>query len=836
MNAFWITLLSIVGGTGVVAIERWNQKRLAHLQRQQIRYLRILPHANTTVDGVKVLRMVDQFAGYKRTEAERLKKGLEWFRFLVHKDVEGKLSFYLGFTEDRTTGVMRTWATLYPDSELHPVPHTEVPLPKGTDGYGGYFVVREKGERAGLPLRSFDARNDDWPDVLYSLDAGEKGTEVWLDLSFSPASIRDLKRTVERAKKAILPAQNEPGGRGRSGVTKFAREVAQEFDPRQAGRPFRREERVPSIRKTDLGTDEQERLRSLRRRYTGRESAFHVSLSLYVEGTQNAAVAQTAATTLASVLDHDNGVRFVRSRKTRIGEIAPLPSRRRWMLWTGEELANLLHLPDGSHRIYRYIPRLAKGQRSLKKGELEQGIGIGTLSHPLFPGRKVAIPLEQFTKHFVLTGITGSGKSSTAIEIFQSVLDQWIADPNGSPGFSYFDPARETVATILTRLLKAEQDGAKIPWEKVHYAYLGPTEYPLGLNLLHHEQGEAIDAVAKEVLGLLKYAYAGDTPRMDRLVENALLTLLEDRRTHTILGIVPILTDEDFRNRILPHVRDPIVRQFWEREVQDAALDPILNRLSPLLTNRTMRRMFGQQKWSLDIRKYMDEGHIFLWDLLNVSQENVKLTVGHIMTQYYQAAKTRSSGAKPHILAVDEAHLVQLPVMAKIIAETRKFGLCLGPITQNIGQFQDWLVEAIRENVGTILTCTQGVGSAGTVSAMTAGAFTKEYLQTLPERVVAVYTKSKNEEGRSEVTTFTVESEPPYMYMPNGQIADYRNESEVKAAIDWALKKGKELQKRDGTFYKQVDAEIEGYLGGEQTLLQGEDSVSSTMRPTEWEV
>lgn len=40
------------------------------------------------------------------------------------------------------------------------------------------------------------------------------------------------------------------------------------------------------------------------------------------------------------------------------------------MLWTGEELANLLHLPEGGHRVYQYILRLAKGQRSLKKGEL----------------------------------------------------------------------------------------------------------------------------------------------------------------------------------------------------------------------------------------------------------------------------------------------------------------------------------------------------------------------------------------------------------------------------------------------------------------------------------
>jgi len=819
LDTLLLGAISATGLAGIVAAERWNQRRIYQDQRKQVRYFRILPHVDITLDPARIIRMVEQLAGYKRSEVDRFKKGREWYRLLVHKGKDGQIAFYFSYPQDRQTGIKRTFSSVYPEAELHDVSHEDVPLPskqKTDESYSGMFVLREKGEKEGLPLHSFDVKNDYWPDVLASMEAGEKDSEVWLDLVFSPTSNRELKKAVERAANAIHPKMS--GNHPNSDLSSFGKAVLEEFTSngtsRKPQKPFQ-----PN-KKAELDFDELERLRALKRRYTGREDAFHVSLALHVEAPYAPGIAQTVGTTLSSMMSFDNGLRLVRVKKRLVADLCPIPRRHQLMIWTGQELANILHLPPGTHRIYKYIPHLARGQRSLGKNELTEGVSIGHLQHPLQQGRQVSIPYEQFTKHFVLTGMTGSGKSSTALMMIQSLLDQWIKDPNRAPGLSYFDPARETVATILTRLLKAELEGAHIPWEKVHYAYLGPTEYPLGLNLLHYE-GQSISVVAKEVLGLLKYAYAGDTPRMDRLVENALLTLLEDRKQHTIMGIVPVLTDENFRNRILPNVKDPIIRQFWSRKIDDAGIDPILNRLSPLITDITMRRMFGQKKWSLNIRKMMDEGHIFLWDLLNVSKENVKLAAGHLAMQYHQTAKNRSSGSRLHVLAYDEAHLVQIPIMEKIIAEDRKFGLCLGLITQYISQFQPWLVDAITENVGTILTCTQGPKSAAAISTMTAGSFDKEYLQKLPERIVAVYTKTKNEDRRSEVTTFTVTSDPPFMYMDNGQIANHESKEDVQRALRWALKKGNDLQARDGTHYSQVDQEIEEYLNY-KTALQDE--------------
>src|SRR5690606_30885782 len=100
----------------------------------------------------------------------------------------------------------------------------------------------------------------------------------------------------------------------------------------------------------------------------------------------------------------------------------------------------------------------------------------------------------------------------------------------------------------------------------------------------------------------------------------------------------------------------------------------------------------------------------------NVPTDDLRLIAGTIITKYHHVAKMRGTGSRLHTLILDEAHLLQIPVLSKIIAEDRKFGLSLGLSTQYLGQFQDWLMDAVTENVGTILSCTQGDKSAARVS------------------------------------------------------------------------------------------------------------------------
>jgi len=154
-----------------------------------------------------------------------------------------------------------------------------------------------------------------------------------------------------------------------------------------------------------------------------------------------------------------------------------------------------------------------------------------------------------------------------------------------------------------------------------------------------------------------------------------------------------------------------------------------------------------------------------LIDILGLSNFNIKTTVGHLIHVYHNTAKQRPIGSKIHLMMIDEAHLVQVPVLAKIIAEDRKFGFGLGLITQEIEQFTDpKLKHAIKSSMGTILSCAHMAG-AKNVEEMTSGHLEASFLSRLRERNVAVFTRSKKD-GRSTITTCVVKNEPPHVYMP----------------------------------------------------------------------
>jgi hypothetical protein len=771
-----IVKMTVFSGIGlllfiVVTVIAWYVLILTK-NKKSYRYVRIVPHVDGRNTTAMLNTMIQQIHGYKRPFWERLFKGREWFHWYAYSGKDG-IAFYVGFPLDRELGIKKAITNAYPTAELHPVKKDELPLPSG--GVIGRMKLTKKGTFSALPLSSYSGR-DFVGDALMYLEKGS-----WLSLTFSPDSGRELRKCIRKVEHRLLKKKKQ----------------------------------------AELGLDsfEREQLKSMTTRFSGGEKAFQVEISVQSTHEFGSGIVSSIATSISSAMNLENGLYFHRVRKGI--SFAPYPLFNK-MTWTGSELMNLLHFPDMAHNVIDQVPHLERGQRMLDKKELATGISIGTLQHPVVKDRRVCISKQQFTKHFVLTGKTGSGKSSTVIEIIQDMIDEWIENPQKAPGFSFFDPASVTALTVLNRLLKAEKDGKKVDWSKVHYVGFKDTEYPPSLNLLHRRKSEDISTVTANIMDLFKTVYPGATPRMDRILENSIGSLLSDKKQHSILGVVPLLLDDRFQAKVkanLTGIDNKIYKDFWGKEAPknlDTIVDPVLNRISPFRTSSYMRRMFGRAKWSLDIRKWMDEGHIVLFDLLGMNEKDTTLVVGHIITQYHQTVIRRPEGSKLHMTMIDEAHLVQIPILPTIIAFDRKFGLSLGLITQYVGQFDSTLRYAIQENIGNIFTCSQGTNSASVVEEMVAGRFRKDYLQTLPDRVAAVYTQSEqlvNGKSIYAPTTCTVISDPPFIYLPNGQLADYKDRKAMDEAKRWSLEKAKELQKRDGEHIKVIDEDVARYLG-----------------------
>ncbi|MFC5402922.1 DNA translocase FtsK [Cohnella soli] len=827
------------GSAAIIAGVQISENSRRKKYRASYRYIRILQHEENVQSVDQIKRWTLVLSEYQRTWAHRQRKGREWFRLLFHKDQAGKIGIYLGFPEDRITGIKNLVKNTYPLAEIHDIPHTDLPLggnpsmpkdkkprKKKNEIECGYFDLQQKGEMEGLALQTYAGQHS-LEEVLLSLQAVD--SEAWLDIMFSPESNRSLKRAVEKTKKAIEhKGISKPTGQAGRAGGQFVEDLKKSFslDPnvrpdqysKATAKPAAQQRKAPL---SEMDHDDRSQLQTLQKRYTGREAAFEVAIRLLVVGEYAEALAQTTAANIRSYLQMDNGLRFIKNRnmKAKVEERVPYRPTQTFLM-TGDEIANLVRLPVAKHRVMDNVPHLKKGQRSLEADELSTGISIGKLIHPIQVKREVKISHTQMNKHFLLVGKTGSGKSSELLEIVESLINDFIDNPKTAPGFTFSDPARDTVATILNRLRQKELAGKKVDWSRVHYFYPADPDYSLPLNLLYHKENEMPDDVVEDVVATLTGLFEITGPRMEHVMRNAVTTLvLDPGQKHSLLGIIPLLRDERFRKRVLARVHEDSIKEFWKHDFPgyekqlDQVISPIVNRLSPFKTNKLMQRMFGQQEWRLDIRKWMDEGHIVLFNWRGVNEKILSLAGNKITNQYHAEFQGRSTSAKTHYTIWDEAHRTPFKIINKMIAEDRKFGSSCGFSTQFPEQLPGDLLNSFTEIAGNVFTTKLGKKSAGIIQGVTAGAFSAQYLQELPERVVAIFTESIVN-GRADQTTFTVECDPPYLFHPDGsgRWANHKDEEEMERAIQWGLEKGRELMARDTTPAQKADELINEYL------------------------
>ncbi len=725
----------------------------------QVKWLRIIPVEKQSYEAEKVpskLTSAVQFA---------------YWRFACNN--EGRIEIYAGSPPERFTELKKAIRQRYPNADLQDIQdlgqeYSHTQFVNRIGALGGELNTRAK-------LESI-------------LDSLENGSSV--EIAFESRQDHEFK----------APIRNRLNQRQNSGRSVTKESIWNPF----AGSTTSHNRKDKSTKANESAEDRENR-RLLEAALQDNTNYFKVTIRIQ---TQSQKHLQSIFNELANQLRDSHRIQLASTKKQRLWK----DSEGAESLWRESELETLIQIPDMGHHVAARIPKLKIGQRTLADDEMTVGVAVGRLIHPVKPSRLVKIPTSQFLQHYFLGGKNGSGKSSTEVQMTQSMIDDWLIDPSKAPGFTYLDPAGSTLMIILNRLLYAESQGFHVPWEKVHYFKIADSDYPMGLNLLHKNEGEENNGVAANVLALIHTAYGGDTVFTDRLIENGIMTLLDHVRPHTILGLISVLQYPALREMI--DISDPLVQEFWDTTGDDLkakSLDPLLNRLRPLLQSKEMRRIFGQFHWTPKILKWMDEGHIVLIDLLGVTEKNITIIGGQLVTQYYSICKTRLPDiSKPHMLKIDEAHLVKIPILEKVISEARKFGLSLGLITQYPEQFDGLLLKSITENMGTFLSCTIGPSSASQMTKMMNSAFDTSTLQGLPRRQVAVYTTIDD-----HPYSFMVKSDPPVMYLPNGKAADYQDKGvggEMWKAQQWAKEKALELQQRDGLHKDEVDRQIEAYM------------------------
>jgi len=190
-----------------------------------------------------------------------------------------------------------------------------------------------------------------------------------------------------------------------------------------------------------------------------------------------------------------------------------------------------------------------------------------------------------------------------------------------------------------------------------------------------------------------------------------------------------MMSDSDFRKRVYPAIKDPVVKGFWINEFdkwddkfRKEAVAAIQNKVGQFLSSSVIRHVVGQPKSSIDLRDIMDNQKILIVNLSKgrIGEDSMRLLGGMLITKLQLAVMGRvdipEEQRKDFYLYVDEFQNFANESFAGILSEARKYRLNLILTHQYINQLifdnNTSMRDAIFGNVGTIISFRVGAEDA----------------------------------------------------------------------------------------------------------------------------
>lgn len=344
--------------------------------------------------------------------------------------------------------------------------------------------------------------------------------------------------------------------------------------------------------------------------------------------------------------------------------------------------------------------------QSLIAGHPKPQVVLGT--HGFFGLSRVNLDLATFNSHLYVVGASGQGKS----KFLQQLLFQLAVTGSGC---GVFDPHADLASDLLAELASyptpawlSDQKNR----ERVIYLDPSRTDYLIPCNILKSSCSTPYE-IAENVVEAFRRVWPetlAEAPRFAQILRNGALTLALNGLS--LLELEPLLTNKDFRLRLLETTPDPLVVSFfmhqydkWGRE-QAIFASPVLNKVSAFLFKPQVRLMLGANENRLDFREIIDSGKVLVVNLGGFHDEETQRLLGALLiTALEQAAFSRSNQApearKPFFAMIDEFPLFcsrDQTSLARILSECRKYRLHLGLAHQTITQLPGQRIQGALEN------------------------------------------------------------------------------------------------------------------------------------------
>ena len=311
---------------------------------------------------------------------------------------------------------------------------------------------------------------------------------------------------------------------------------------------------------------------------------------------------------------------------------------------------------------------------------------------------EISVPLEGRFRHMAILGATGSGKSSLLLRLA-------LGDVENGHGLCLIDPHSSLCNDLLNRL---PPDLAN----RVAYIDFSDLDFAVGIDFLSaepHMVGPTADAL---VSAMHSVWHASWGPELERTLRHALIALIESG--HNTLALLPrLLTDQAFRNRVVPRVKNPFTRAFfemqydaWSERLQAEKSASTINKIEALLISEATSTRLGQKPGTFKFEKALEIGQIVVVNLDHARlKSNVDTVAALIISRLLTAASKRTANdpnAIPVHLIVDEASRVGGLVLQDVLQDARKYRLSATIASQAMANLDPAVQDAILGNVHTL--------------------------------------------------------------------------------------------------------------------------------------
>ncbi|MNY85800.1 hypothetical protein D3C78_20000 [compost metagenome] len=280
---------------------------------------------------------------------------------------------------------------------------------------------------------------------------------------------------------------------------------------------------------------------------------------------------------------------------------------------------------------------------------------LGQSAKGRYDAKTMEVSIKELVSNTVVVGKTGSGMGSFAVNVAKGLINGMM---NGEKvGFSMIDPDGDYIRSIIT-FLPSEL------LHKVNIIRFTESNFTQSINALSISPNVLVNVIKDS-----SHFQWGN--RMVHHLTQAILDIQKENGTN-LMSVLALLKAQ---NKLDKH----------------EMYSPVIDILESLFSNKHIRRVFGQNNESFNIKKIRDTGQIALYDLSGLDSRS-KQFVGGILINLY---RDQTQSIIPHILFCQEANQYVTESAEQIHIDCRKYNLGL------VAAFRD--LHSVRSSISTNL-------------------------------------------------------------------------------------------------------------------------------------